>query len=287
MTLLAIPNVSEGTDLARIRRMAEEMQTSGTRVLDIHSDAAHNRSVFTITAAHTELIAACVGLARSAAEIDLTRHRGIHPRLGGLDVCPFVPHGTTSIDEAIVAARSTAQLIGDGLGLPVYLYGEAALREETRALHDLRRGGLQTLSERAAQGLEPDAGPARIDPHRGVVCVGARGPLIAFNVWLASDLVVAGEIAARVRSTTVRALGLPLEPGRSQVSMNLIDPAVTGIEEAFAAVADLARERSVEISGTEIVGLVEARFLPNPDATVTRLLMRPGHSLESVLQGSN
>ena len=287
MTLLAIPNVSEGTDATRIRRMAHEMETAGARVLDVHSDAAHNRSVFTITAAQADLVEACVRLAETSSEIDLTRHRGIHPRLGGLDVCPFVPHGATGMDEAVDAARATARLIADRLGLPVYLYGEAALRAETRALPDLRRGGLPTLAKRAVDELPPDAGPSKIDPRRGVVCVGARGPLIAFNVWLAADIDVARDIAARVRSGTVRALGLPLGPGRVQVSMNLIDPATTGIEEAFTAVSDLADKRSVKITGTEMVGLVEARFLPDPDATVARLLLRPGHSLETLLQGSN
>lgn len=287
MTLLAIPNVSEGTDAAHIRRMADAMEAAGARVLDVHSDAAHNRSVFTITASRGELIEACVRLAETASEIDLTRHRGIHPRLGGLDVCPFVPHGATGMDEAVDAARATARIIGDRLGLPVYLYGEAALRPETRVLPDLRRGGLPTLSKRAMGSLRPDAGPSEIDLRRGAVCVGARGPLIAFNVWLAADVDAARDIAARVRSGTVRALGLPLGPGRAQVSMNLIDPATTGIEEAFTAVLDLAEERSVEITGTEVVGLVEARFLPEPDAKVARLLMRPGHSLEAVLQGSN
>ena len=287
MTLLAIPNFSEGTDQVLIRRMADDIRSAGARVLDIHSDPTHNRSVFTITGEPGLLIEACTGLADAASHIDLTRQRGIHPRLGGLDVCPFVPHSTTSMEAAIEAARRTASLIGDRLGIPVYLYGEAAFRPATRALPDIRRGGLDSLARRSLTDLPPDAGPSEIDPRKGVVCVGARGPLIAFNVWLAADVGVAREIAARVRSSSVRSLGLPLPENRSQVSLNLIDPAATGIEDIFDAVAQLADERSVEILQTEIVGLVESRFLPDPDARVTRLLMRPGHSLEAVLRGSD
>ena len=287
MTLLAIPNVSEGTDPVLLRRMADDIHAAGARILDIHSDPTHNRSVFTIAGEADRLIEACVGLADTASHIDLTRQQGIHPRLGGLDVCPFVPHSTTSMEEAIASARRTASLIGVRLGIPVYLYGEAASRPETRALPDLRRGGLDALARRSSTELPPDAGPAQIDPRKGVVCVGARGPLIAFNIWLAADVAVARHIAERVRSSTVRSLGLPLPENRSQVSLNLIDPAATGIEEIFDAVAQLAAELSAEIWCTEIVGLVEARFLPDPDATVARLLMRPGHSLEAVLQGSN
>lgn len=287
MTLLAIPNVSEGADAVLLRRMADDIEAAGARVLDVHSDPTHNRSVFTITGEPDRLIRACVGLAGTASDIDLTRHVGIHPRLGGLDVCPFVPHATTSMEVAIDAARRTASLIGDELGIPVYLYGEAATRAETRALPDLRRGGLESLTRRSVTDLPPDAGPGEIDPRTGVVCVGARGPLIAFNIWLAADVAVAKEIAARVRSSTVRSLGLPLPGSRSQVSLNLIDPAATGIEEVFDDVARLAAELSAEIRQTEIVGLVESRFLPDPDAEVARLLVRPGHSLEAVLQGSD
>ncbi|HJR45129.1 MAG TPA: glutamate formiminotransferase [Actinomycetota bacterium] len=286
MTLLAIPNVSEGNDRARIDGFAGVVEATGVRVLDIHSDAIHNRSVLTLTADPDSLAEGCTALAAACSEIDLTKHRGIHPRLGGLDVCPFVPHGGNPMSEAISTARRTARTIAARSQIPVYVYGEAAYRSETRELPDLRRGGLERLAERAGTDLPPDEGPAEIDPRRGVVCVGARPPLIALNIWLEAGAATAKEIAVQVRSPSVRALGLELSSKRSQVSLNLIDPATTGIEHVFEVVAELARRRGAEVYGTEIVGLVEERFLPNPHARVARLLLQPGHSLEAVLQAS-
>ena len=287
MTLLAIPNVSEGNDRARIDGYGRAMEEAGARVLDVHSDGTHNRSVFTVTAEPEKLIQACVALADATSDIDLTQQRGVHPRLGALDVCPFVPHGESSMDEAKEAAERSARLMATQLAVPVYLYGESARRPETRALPDLRRGGLEALTKRALDDLPPDEGPDRIDPRRGVVCVGARGPLIAFNVWLNAEVAIAKQIASGVRSSSVRALGLELPDGRSQVSLNLIDPATTGIEQIFGSVEALAMELSAEVRRTEIVGLVEARFLPSPDAKVARLSMQPDHSLEAVLQGAD
>lgn len=282
MTLLAVPNVSEARDAARVRQLAAVVESTGARLLDLHSDASHNRSVLTLTAPPERLVDACTALAAAAASIDLGAHQGAHPRLGGLDVCPFVPHNS-GVDEAVEAARTTARRIGSELDLPVYLYGEAATRSAARELPDLRRGGLAALQERARADLPPDAGPRRIDPRRGVVCVGARGPLIAFNVWLDTELATAQLIAKEVRSASVRALGLPLQDGRTQVSMNLIAPEAVGIEEAFEAVQARAASKAAEVIATEIVGLVEQRFLPPPDATVTRLLLEPGHCLEERL----
>ena len=285
MTLLAVPNVSEGRDEQRIAHFLEVVEAHGARVLDVHSDAAHNRSVLTVTGAPDALVAACTALAAAASDIDLSAQDGVHPRLGGLDVCPFVPH-EDAMEFAVETARATAQRIARAADLPVYLYGHAARRPQTRELPDLRRGGLARLAERARSELPPDEGPAEIDPSRGIVCVGARGPLIAFNIWMEADLQVTRALAGEVRSASLRALGLQLADGHTQVSMNLIDPESVGIDDAFGAVQAAAGRRGARIVATEIVGLVERRFLPPPDATVTRLLLEPGHCLEERLTQS-
>lgn len=291
--LTAVPNVSEGQDPAAISRYAEGVTAAGARVLDIHSDAVHNRSVLTATGPTTQLIDGMVSLATACSRIDLTAHRGVHPRLGGLDVCPFVPlDGST--DDSVAAAKDAAARIYEVTGVPVYLYGDASSRSETRELPALRRGGLGALMERARRELPPDHGvAAEIDPHRGgVICVGARGVLIAFNVWLSCETAEAEDVANAIRAARarpgsglsgVRALGLQISPGVAQVSMNITDPEATSIDEAFQAVALRAEMRGLGVIQTELVGLVPERYLPNPDAAAAQLLMEPGRSLESSL----
>ena len=291
MALLAIPNVSEGRDRLMVEHLGACITARGAHILDIHADARHNRAVFTTTGEPHDLVAGMVALAVQAKDsLDLTSQRGVHPRVGVLDVCPFVPH-EGSLDDAVVTAESAASSIAIEAGLPVYLYGAAATRDATRELPALRRGGLSGLMRRASEGLAPDFGPDEIDERYGVVCVGARDVLIAFNVWLRVDGEVAKQIASEVRTTGggppgIRALGVPLEDGLSQVTMNLIEPAVTGIDESFAVVAAGAAARGAEVTATEIVGLVPERFMPDPDATAARLLREPGRSLESALEGS-
>jgi glutamate formiminotransferase len=288
VTLLAIPNVSEGRDLEAVQHLHDAIESTGARVLDIHTDAAHHRSVFTVAGAGLTLPNAMAELAVAAGYIDLRRHTGVHPRLGAVDVCPIVPHDG-SMKEAIKVAHRTGQRIFDRTKLPVYFYGEAATRSEARDLPSLRRGGLTALVGRAKAELPPDLGDPDIDPARGVVCVGARGPLIAFNVWLQDDEAVAQAIARRVRSSAggppgIRALGLRIDDApTSQVSMNLVQPQLTGIDAAFESVANAARDVGATVVATEIVGLVPHRFLPNPDAQAARLLIKPGRSVESAL----
>lgn len=287
MSLIAIPNVSEGRDHELVGRLADAAASGGAKVLDVHSDEFHNRSVFTIAGEDPALVEGMVSLAREAARaIDLTLHTGVHPRLGALDVCPFVPHGIP-MDRAVEAARKTAARIGNEAGIPVYLYERATMPSGTRSLPDLRKGGMEGLIGRSRE-IPPDFGPSTIDPATGVVCVGARDVLIAFNVWLRGSVSIAQQIAAELRTSAggppgVRALGLQISPEMSQVSMNLTRPEVTGIEEAFAAVRDLARELSGEVEFTEIIGLVPERYLPDPGSEAARRSISPGHSLESVL----
>lgn len=275
--LVAVPNVSEGRDPALVRRLVAAVEDAGARVLDVHSDAVHNRSVLTTAADPATLVDAMAALARAATAIDLSRHSGVHPRLGVLDVCPFVIDGLPA-EVVVDAARAAGRSIADAARIPVYLYGEAALRPECKELPALRRN---------AHGQAPDYGPEVADPRAGLACVGARGPLIAFNVWLRADLLTARRVAAAVRAELagagVRTLGLDLGGGLAQVSMNLTDPARAGVDDAFAAVAALAAAEGIAVHATELVGLPPERFMPDPDAEAARLLREPGRSLERVL----
>jgi glutamate formiminotransferase len=278
--------VSEGRDRGRIASFGAAVEVAGAQVLDIHADADHHRSVLTIEG--DDLPRAVAELAAAASYIDLSQHDGLHPRLGGLDVCPIVPHAA-SMREAIATAHRAGENIWQRTNLPVYFYGDASFRDETRALPDLRRGGIAGLAARAAAGLVPDIGGPGIDLERGVVCVGARDVLIAFNVWIDAGVEVANEVAKKVRGSGggepgIRAIGLDSRShGASQVSMNLTSPHQTGIEDAFALVEEAADHYGAVAVATEIVGLVPERFMPAPDAKATRLLIEPGRSLESVL----
>jgi glutamate formiminotransferase len=279
MPLLAIPNISVGTPGEALEAATTAVVEAGAQLLDIHSDRTHNRSVLTVTADRHVLVASMVALAEACRAIDLAQHVGVHPRVGALDVCPFVPF-LTDVSEAIEAAHAAGPAIAARVDAPVFFYGSASTRPENVELPNVRWGGPVGLASRMAEGLEPDHGPSRMDPRYGAVLVGARGPLIAFNVWVQADIDEARVAAAAVREPgLVRSLGLAMGGGQSQVSMNLIAPAEVGIEEAFSKV----EETGVQITATEIIGLVEDRFLPDPDAKVARLLIEPGHSLESAL----
>jgi glutamate formiminotransferase len=284
--IIAVPNLSEGRAEARIAEFVATVDAQGATVLDVHSDRDHNRTVLTVAGPDQQLIHAMAELAVVARHIDLRRHRGVHPRLGGLDVCPFVPEGA-GMHRAVHVAVAAAKAIATRAELPVYLYGEAAAQRGGRTLPELRRGGLEGLVRRAAEGFVPDFGPRTITLDAGVVCVGARNVLIAFNVWLRCDARAARAIAAAVRDASgglpgVRALGLPLgEPGVAQVSMNLTTPRLAGIDDAYEAVAATARATGATVIATEIVGLVPERFMPNPQREAARLLIKPGRSLEA------
>ena len=285
MTMIWVPNVSEGRDTAVTGALVEAVRSQGVSVLDVHSDALHHRSVITATGGSKALVDAAASLAETAADvIDLRAHEGRHPRMGALDVSPFVPHGT-EMEAAVEVARASGRAIHERTGIPIYLYGEAATRARTRELPELRRGGLEELMRRAAGDLPPDLGSA-IDPRHGVVCVGARGPLIAFNVWLNAPLSIARAIARAIRGSAVRALGIEMSPTEAQVSVNLIDPGTVGIDRIFERISGEASIAGAAVTATEIVGLVPAHFMPDPDARAARLLREPGRSLESVLAKS-
>jgi glutamate formiminotransferase len=260
--LESVPNFSEGRDRATIDALAEALG-SRARLLDVHADEDHNRSVFTLVGSEDELTAALLaGITCARERIDLRRHEGAHPRIGAADVVPIVPLVPEDMRRARAAALGLADRVGDELGLPVFLYGELA---GVRGPAFFRAGGLEELRRRLEEGeLAPDFGADLLDQRVGAVLVGARGPLIAFNVNLRGPLDVAKQIASVVRERDggfpgVRALGLELpRAGLVQVSMNVEDFEAAAPHEIVARVEREAAERGAEVVGSELVGLMPA-----------------------------
>lgn len=266
----SVPNVSAGCQLERVAFLAAAADRGGAALLDQSADPDHNRTVFTLAGEPQALVDSLLHLYGAALEhIDLRTHRGVHPRLGVVDVVPFIPLGAAPMAAAVRLAETLGEAVARRFELPVFLYAAAARQPQHRHLADLRRGGLEALTARLAGGeLVPDFGPAAVDPAKGVTVIGARFFLIAFNVVLATPEVgVARWIAARVREAGgglpgVRALGMYLASRqRAQVSMNLVDYRQTSPYGAFERISELARQRGVEVVGSEIVGLVPAAAL--------------------------
>jgi glutamate formiminotransferase len=245
----AVPNFSEGRDDDRIARIVAAVRpVEGIRILGLHSDPDHNRSVLTFAGEETAVLEAAVALAEACdRELDLTSQSGEHPRMGSLDVLPFVPLEEATLDEATRLARHVGERLG-ALGFLVYLYEAAATAPHRRNLADVRRGGYDGLAARLEDPLwQPDYGPRELDPRKGAVAVGARPFLVAFNAYLDTDNVgVARAIAREVRERDgglpgVKALGLEVG-GRAQVSMNLTDLQKTSMPVALEAVRAAALE---------------------------------------------
>jgi glutamate formiminotransferase len=259
-----IPNFSEGRDQNVIAAIVAAIaDVVGVAVLDLHSDADHHRSVVTFAGQQEAVGEAAFRAAATAARlINLDVHRGQHPRIGAIDVVPFVPLHGSSMADCIALSHLVGRRIGDELGIPVYLYEESATRPERRALPDVRRGDYEGLKQAILTDptRAPDYGPPRLGPA-GAVAVGARQPLIAYNVFLASDdLKVARAVARAVRASSgglpaVRALGM-LVGGRAQVSMNLVDFRETPVHEAVEAVRREAARYGVALEECELVGLM-------------------------------
>lgn len=263
LPLEAVPNFSEGRDRATIDAVAAAL-ASRADVLDVHSDADHNRSVFTLAGEADDLVEALLaGIACARERIDLRRHEGAHPRIGAADVVPIVPVRPEDAERARAAGLDLARRVGEELGLPVFLYADLA---PGRGPAFFRRGGPEELQRRIDAGeLTPDFGPGRLDPAAGGVIVGARRPLIALNVDLAGDdLEAAQDIARIVRERGggfpgVRALGLRLPQARHvQVSLNIEDWEAAAPHEVVAAIAREAAARGLEVTGSELVGLIPA-----------------------------
>lgn len=290
---LAVPNVSEGRDEATIEALCDAVRVRRVRLLDVHSDTDHNRSVLTVAGDPLALQDAMVALAGEAMErIDLRRQRGTHPRIGALDIVPVVALAPDDLPMACELAVGIAQRIGEELALPVFRYGAIASNPARTRPHEFRRGGLESLEQAVEDGeLVPDDGPHRIHATAGAVLVGAREPLIAWNMALPyATLTDARAIAARVRESGggppgVRALGMYLpDAGVAQVSMNLEDFRRTPPAVAVAAVRREAERLGVEAGDSELVGLIPAAALRGPSPSALRLAQfRPGQVLEAQL----
>ena len=262
LPLESVPNFSEGRDSATMEALATAL-AGRVELLDVHADADHNRSVFTVVGEQEELVDALLaGIACARERIDLREHEGAHPRIGAADVVPLVPIRPADMPRAREAALELGGRIGAELGLPVFLYGELA---PGRGPAFFRRGGPAELQRRIDAGeIDPDFGPKRLDDSAGGVLVGARRPLIAFNVNLRGNLDTARQIAGAVRESGggfpgVRALGLDLPTaGLVQVSMNVEDWEAAALHDIVSRIEGEAQARNAEVVGSELVGLMPA-----------------------------
>jgi glutamate formiminotransferase len=277
LPLESVPNFSEGRDPAVISALEQSLSSPG-RLLDIHTDWDHHRSVFTLVGSGEELVETLVtGIATAAERIDLREHEGAHPRIGAADVVPLVPLRPEDEQAAREAALAVADRVGSELELPVFFY--ARLTEDRREPTFFRRGGPEGLQQRIDSGeLSPDRGPTTLHPTAGAVLIGVRRPLIAFNVNLQGASVgVAREIASIVRERDggfpgVRALGLDLpKAGLVQVSMNVTDWEAAALHTIVATIAEEAEKRGAEVAGSELVGLMPAGAAVEAAGTLLRI----------------
>jgi len=285
-----VPNFSDGRDAGVIHALRQAISgVPGVRLLDVQSDAAHHRSVFTFVAPPQAAAEAAFRAMQVARErIDLNRHSGEHPRMGATDVVPFVPVRDVTMEECVTLARQLAERVGRELEIPVYLYARAAARPERERLPDIRKGEFEGLRERIGTdpAAAPDFGPNRIHPTAGATAIGARPFLVAFNVYLdTADVAVAKEVARTVRSSSgglpgVQASGFTVD-GKAQVSMNLLDIDLTSPATVFTAVEMEARKRGVGVWKSEVVGLIPERGILGAGAERLRLPDAARHLLEA------
>jgi glutamate formiminotransferase len=263
--LECVPNISEGRDQEKIASLAEEVKKhKGVKLLDFSSDKDHHRSVFTFIGDPESIKDAVFSLAMKAVDlIDMREHKGGHPRLGAVDVVPFVPIQGMEMEEAVQIAREFGKGLGRR-GIPVFFYEEAATHPERKDLPSIRKGEYEGLQVKLMDPRwKPDEGPDHFNPKSGATVVGARFPLVAYNVNLkTNDLSLAKEIAKRIRFKDggfphVRAMGVDLkEKGIVQVSMNLTNYRVTSIPKVYEFIKEEALKKGIEIEGSEIVGLI-------------------------------
>jgi glutamate formiminotransferase len=284
-----VPNVSEGRRADVVASLGDAIAAPGIRMLDRSSDPSHNRSVYTFAGEPAAIRDAVLRLFAAAIDaIDLRAHDGIHPRMGAVDVVPFVPLAGATMEDCVALAKGTAALVADRWHVPVFLYEEAAATDDRRSLANIRRGGVDGVALRMKQpGWHPDFGPDRPHPTAGAVAIGARPILIAYNVNLASNrLGVARRIASAIRASNgglphVKALGLQLDQGIVQVSMNLTNYKETSMAAVFDAIVREAAVDGVRVLESEIVGLVPADALP---AEPARRLKLRAEDLDKVLE---
>jgi glutamate formiminotransferase/glutamate formiminotransferase/formiminotetrahydrofolate cyclodeaminase len=277
-----VPNFSEGRKPETVARLVEAIQSiESACVLDTHIDPDHNRSVITFVASSGRVVDAAVKAVATAADlIDMRTHRGVHPRLGATDVLPFVPILGVTLDDCAALAHQAGQRIAGQLNIPVFFYERAALKPDRVNLEDVRRGALELLRQQIAvePRRAPDLGPLVVHDTAGAIAIGARPFLIAFNVNLKTkDVSVARKIARAVRARHgglpfIKALGVELlTRGLVQVSMNIVNYEVTGMTQAYEAVAREAGIAGAEIISTEIVGLVPENALDRSAAYFEKL----------------
>jgi glutamate formiminotransferase len=283
-----VPNFSEGTDAGVVADIVSAMRVDGVRLLDWSLDAAHNRSVVTIAGTPKAVLEAAVrGAGRAAQLIDLTKQKGVHPRIGAADVVPFVPVSGLSLAECALLARQAGLEIWRRFGVPVYFYEAAAARPDRVNLEDVRRGQFEGLRESAHSDAQrrPDVGGPAVHPTAGASAVGARRFLIAYNVYLAGPepgITAARAIARAIRASAggmhgVKAIGVAVN-GRAQVSMNITDFRVTPVGQIHAAVRELARNHGAETAEGELIGLIPAEAY-DPEAEWVREI--PGFDAEA------
>lgn len=286
-----VPNFSEGRRAEVIEAIVAPFRDRpGVHLLDHRADPDHNRLVVSLVGEPAPLQEALLEACRAAvAGIDMRTHRGAHPRIGAVDVIPFVPARHFTMEECVFLARTFARRYAEVLQVPVYLYESAALRPERRNLENVRKGQFEALAAEGlvSEGRAPDAGPARLHPSAGATAIGARAFLVAFNVNLASrDLEAARAIARAIRTSSgglpfVKAVGIALEDrGMVQVSINLTDYKVTPVHKVFEAVREEAARRGIEVAESEIYGLVPAEALVD---AARQYLKLSGFDLSQVL----
>ncbi|MCX6343918.1 MAG: glutamate formimidoyltransferase [Armatimonadetes bacterium] len=280
-----VPNFSEGRRRDVVEKIVDAIASaSGARVIDWSMDADHNRAVVTFIGAPQEIRASMLAGARAAVElIDLNEHTGGHPRIGAVDVIPIVPVDGVSMDEAVALSREIGSDIANELRVPVYFYENSAIKPEYCNLADVRRGGFEELkASNLVECREPDLGPRELHPTAGATAVGARGPLIAYNVNLAThDIHIARKIASKIRNMRdsgegmagVKAIAVLLKSRDiAQVSTNLTKPHLTGLWDVFSFIEREAREIGIEVLESELIGALRERDLINADIPAMKFI---------------
>ncbi|NLH28477.1 MAG: glutamate formimidoyltransferase [Syntrophomonadaceae bacterium] len=286
-----VPNFSEGRREDVIERIIDAVRAvDGVKVLDYSSDPSHNRTVLTFVGEPMAVKEAAFRVAEKAAElIDMEQHQGEHPRIGATDVIPLIPISGVTMEECVELARELGRDIGEKLGIPVYLYEEAATRPDRKNLAHVRRGEYEGLKEAIkTPERQPDFGPAQMHPKAGAVAVGARPPLVAYNINLDTDNVdIAKAIARTIRGSSggypsIKALGVLIEEtGKAQVTINVCNYKEVSLARVFETVKIEAERYGVNITGSEIVGLVPMEALLDAAAFYLRL---DGFQLDQVLE---
>src|SRR5450759_1352481 len=267
----SVPNFSEGRRRGVVEQIVDAARLPGVTVLDLHSDADHNRSVLTLAGEPEPLSAAVFRAVEKATQgTDLRDHTGEHPRIGATDVVPFIPLGGATMQDAVQTANALGERVANELQIPVYFYEEAARRPERQNLENIRRKGFEQLREAIATEEEriPDLGPREVHPSAGAIVIGARGPLIAYNIYLnTNDLKIAKAIAKTVRQSSgglryVKGLGLGIpQRGQVQVSMNLTNYRKSALHTVFNLVKSEADSYGVSITDSEVVGQIPMEAL--------------------------